>query len=210
MEISITFRTMPYDSNIWKCKTMTITGGTTIIATLRRLAKALKVTLAEVGAKPPMTVTITKLTQQHADKLLKRLDMNYYRNFYDAFHDENKRVVEINPLWALPEEERSYYLIESYLFGINFQRQDGIYISSFARIFPATPRQKCATCLKFLLQETLFPLCVAQGKRCVKAALTAKGRTVFEELQKDLPSVHIEKFNEHYFLATITCEEDHE
>lgn len=183
--------------------------GRPIIATLRRLAKALKVTLTELVAKPPMTVTITKLNQQHADKLLKRLDMNCHRNFSDAFHDENKRMVEKGPLWALPEEERSYYLIESYLFGINFQGQDGIYISSFARIFPARPSQKCATCLKFLLQETLFPLCGAQGKRCVKAALTAKGRTVFEELQKDLPSVHIEKFNEYYSLATITCEEDH-
>ena len=155
-------------------------------------------------------MTITQLLQQDADTLMKSLDMNeeYYRNFYAAFHDERRRVVDRNQIWALSKEERSYYLIESYLFGINFQNPTLISISSFARVLRTTPSHNCAGCLKCLLQDTLFPICVAQSKHHISAALTENGKTVFEELKKDLPGIQI-MFGRPYHFATITCKENH-
>lgn len=150
---------------------------------------------------------VTHLSRQEADQLMKSLDMDgdYYRNFYGAFHDERMRVHDRGQFWALSEEERSYFLVESYLFGVNFQNPNLISISSFARILRATPSQKCAPCFKFLLQETLFPMCVVQRKYCISAVLTEKGKTVFRELQKVLPGIQIEKFDGYYYPATITC-----
>lgn len=156
-----------------------------------------------------MTMTITLLSQQEADKLMKSLDTDedYYRNFKDAFHDERRQVHDRSQLWALSETERSYFLVESYLFGVNFQNPNLLTLSSFARILRATPRQKCVTCLRFLLHETLFPMCVAQRKRYINAVLTEKGKTVFKDLKKDLSGVQIEEFDGYYYPATIACKE---
>jgi hypothetical protein len=157
-----------------------------------------------------MALTITRLTQRDADALMKSLDTNeaYYHNFYGAFHDERRQTIDRNIFWALSEEERSYYLIESYLFGINFQNPTLISISSFARILNASPSQNCATCLKFLLQDVLFPICVAHNKNRVNAALTEKGRAVFEKLKEDLPGIEI-TLSQPYHFATMTCEGSH-
>lgn len=176
---------------------------------LLRLAKALKIWVTGFRRGTSTTLTIIQLTQQDADKLMKSLDQNetYYRNFYEAFHGERKPEGDRSLLWALDKEERSYYLVESYLFGINFKPSNQISISSLARVLHATPSEKCATCLKFLLQETLFPICVAQRKY-INAVLTEKGKTVFTDLKKDLRGVQIEAFDGHYYPARITCEEN--
>jgi hypothetical protein len=155
-----------------------------------------------------MTMKVTSLSQEVADQLMKSLDADgaYFRNFKDAFNDERRQVHDRSQLWALSEKERSYYLVEPYLFGINFQNPDLISISSFARILHATSSHTCASCLKLLVKETLFPICVAQDKRIINAALTEKGKRVFEELKKQLHGVEI-VVSQPYHFATISCEE---
>ena len=152
--------------------------------------------------------TIQLLTQKQADDQMKSLDVNekYYRHFYEAFHDERRHVSDRERLWALPEHERSYYLIESYLFGINLKNPDIISLSSFARILLQTPHQNCASCLKLLLRRILLPMGVTENKRYISAALTKAGRTVFEELKKDFPRLQFIP-NGPYHLATIPIED---
>lgn len=157
-----------------------------------------------------MDLTIHQLTQEEADTLMKTLDVNkkYYQNFYDAFHGERTHLSNRDRPWALSEQERSYYLIESYLFGVNFQHSDTIKLSSFARILPQTPHHRCASCLRHLLQHRLLPMCGAYNKRCISAALTKEGRVVFEELKQAFPSLQITP-SRPYHSATILYEEGH-
>ena len=154
-------------------------------------------------------MTIHQLTQQEADKLMKSLDRNakYYKNFYEAFHEERTHVSDRNKPWALPEPERSYYLIESYLFGVNFQLPDNVNLSSFARILPQTPRHNCASCLTLLLRQKLIPLCQDYKKRRINAALTENGKVVFARLKKDFPGLEIGAGTP-YHHASLPCEDD--
>ena len=60
---------------------------------------------------------INLLLQKPADDLMKSLDGQYLANFVEAFHEE--RYKPRDQCWALPEDTRLYYQVESYLFGIN-------------------------------------------------------------------------------------------
>ncbi len=155
-----------------------------------------------------MNLTIHQLTQEEADTLMKTLDVNekYYQNFYEAFHDERRHVSDRDRPWALSEHERVYYLIESYLFGVNFGIPDLVSLASFARILPQSPRHKCAFCLKLLLKETLIPFCRDHKRLHINASLTEAGKVVFEEIQKDFPGVRIRP-GYRYYSATIPYRE---
>jgi hypothetical protein len=149
------------------------------------------------------TMSRSDLSQHEADRLMKSLEGVYFQNFQGAFLEERASTYDKDQLWALPEYKRSYFQIESYLFGINFGQSRQITMSSFARIAP-TPDNRCAKCLQCLLEETLFPLGVAQNKHLITAFLTKDGKDVFQELHKYLPGVRIadkERFG--YYLATV-------
>ncbi len=153
-------------------------------------------------------MTIKQLSQREADRLMKSLNTGdlYYRNWFNAFNCENKRTSGNNQLWALPEEERSYYLIGSYLFGVDFRNPDLVTLASFARILPHSPGHKCAFCLKLLLQETLIPFCRDHKRRFINAMLTEAGKVVFDEIQNDFPGLKIEPVYR-YYSATIPYRE---
>lgn len=157
-----------------------------------------------------MDMTIRQLTRQEADSLMKALDVNgkWYQNFYEAFHGERTHVSDRDRPWALPDQERSYYLIESYLFGVSFKKDsDIITLSSFALVLPRNPSHNCASCLKVLLQQELIPFCRDHRKRCISAALTEKGKVVFERLKRDFPRLEIIN-GKPYHLASLACEDD--
>lgn len=156
-----------------------------------------------------MDTIIHQLTQQEADTLMKALEVNgkYYENFLDAFHSERTHVSERNRPWALPEEERSYYLIESYLFGVKFNNPDIISLSSFALVHARIPSHDCASCLRLLLKQVLIPFCRDHRKRRISAALTEKGKIVFEGLRRDFPSLEIVNGRPYHF-ASLACEGD--
>ena len=156
-----------------------------------------------------MDVTIHQLPQEEADTLMKRLDVNreYYQNFYEAFHDERRHISDRNRTWALPHQERSYYLIGSYLFGVKFKNPDIISLSSFALVLPRNPSHDCASCLRLLFKQILIPFCRDHKKRCISAALTEKGKTVFEDLKRDFPSLEIANGRPYHF-ASLACGAD--
>ena len=150
-----------------------------------------------------VTMSITDLSQPDADRIMKALDGVFFQNFQAAFRDERPSTYDSTLLWALPRDIRSYFRIESYLFGINFGQSGLITISSFARI-AATPDRSCANCLRSLLEEKLFPLGMAQNKRLITTFLTKNGKDVFQELQRHLPGIWIadtERLG--YHLATV-------
>ncbi|NWF73574.1 MAG: hypothetical protein HXY51_11115 [Nitrospirae bacterium] len=134
---------------------------------------------------------------------MKSLEGIFLQNFQTAFHEECARTFDQDRVWALPEHKRSYFRIESYLFGIDFGQARLITISSFARITATSPRS-CSKCLQCLLEHKLFPLGVAQNKRLITAFLTKNGKDVFQELQKQLPGVRIaDKERGAHYLATV-------
>ena len=156
-----------------------------------------------LGIREMDTLSITDLSRQEADRIMKSLNGVFFQNFQAAFLEERSSTYDNNEMWALPEHQRVYFRIESYLFGINFGQSGLITLSSFARIAAATAT-RCAQCLQCLLEEKLFPLGVAQNKRLITVLLTKNAKDVFHELQKHLPGVRIadtERFG--YYLATV-------
>jgi hypothetical protein len=133
---------------------------------------------------------IKLLSQQEADDLMKTLRAQCLSNFRKAFHSERDKPRDM--IWALPKEERLYYQVESYLFGVNPKPAFSIGISSFARILDATPEKSCAECLKKLICDKLVPMCKDQQKNLIKVALTEDGKRIFRALQAILPGVVIE------------------
>jgi hypothetical protein len=153
-----------------------------------------------------MDPNIVLLTQEDADRTMKSLGGVYFLNLCTVFHDERIRVTHREPLWALPEAERSYYRVQSYLFGVNKKWAPLVLIlSAFARVLRTRPRDNCAGCLKMLLEQELCPRSPQQAY--VQARLNEKGKGVFHtlrDLRSDLYRVDIQQWDGHYFPATIT------
>ena len=120
---------------------------------------------------------------------MKSLTGRWLSNFNQAFHAESDRPP--NEVWALSEEQRLYYQISSYLFGIH-PHPLTTDLASFARVLETRPERRCAEYLKSLIQEKVAPICHAKGATRIGAALTKGGRRVFVELQAILPGVFIE------------------
>lgn len=132
---------------------------------------------------------IQQLSQQRADALMKSLNGIYFRNWYKAFHE--KRSLPLTGFVALPEDKRNYFLIESYLFGINYGNVNALSLSSFARVLSTHPAGSCAMCLKDLFEKRLFLICRQQGKTQIVAKLEPDGVRVFKELQSLIPGIQL-------------------
>lgn len=120
---------------------------------------------------------------------MKSLDGTYLENWVTAFHDE--RNLPRTGLVALAEEKRIYFLIESYLAGINCSYPTTLNLSSFARVLARRPAGSCAMCLKHLFKERLFPMCRQQGKTTIAARLEPGGVQVFKELRALMPGIEL-------------------
>ena len=152
-----------------------------------------------------MDLRIVPLSRLEADRTMKSLDGVNFQNFRAAFHGERIHIAEREQLWALPEEERSYYLVQSYLFGINKWTPQTLLLSSFARVLSTKPNENCAGCLKMLLEQELFPR--SSQKTQIQARLTEEGNGVFQTLRKlrsNVYRVNIQKWDGYYYPATIT------
>lgn len=134
---------------------------------------------------------IRLLPQNEADDLMKSRQGLYLANFQGAFDEEQGKPRD-QP-WALPPEERWYYRVESYLFGVNDNTRDTLGLSSFARIDATPPKGNCAMCFKHLLEVELFPLCRSQNKQQIVALLRPQGRKVFEALGSMMPGVSVRR-----------------
>ena len=150
---------------------------------------------------------VERLSRRKADEIMKSLEGDCFRNFKAAFHCERMYVDQRDRPWALPEEERSYFLVESYLFGLHIEKSPWLSLSSFARVLSKHPKQKCAMCLKSFLEQELFPMLESLQKSHVNANLTEAGKVVFEELRNLRSGVHrveVKEFDGYYYPATIT------
>ena len=133
---------------------------------------------------------IQLLSQEVADALMKSLRGIHASHFYYGFHAEREHLR--TDRWALPSEQRLYYRVESYLFGVNCRDAEdpaALCLSSFARVDAAHPRGSCAMCLKLLIEDALVPLGWTLQKTRIMAVLNRDGTRVFHELQSLLPGV---------------------
>lgn len=132
---------------------------------------------------------IQQLSQQQTDTLMKSLNGVYFNNWFNAFHEE--RSLPRTGLVALPEGKRTYFLIESYMVGINCGNSTALSLSSFARVVSTRPAGSCAMCLKDLFEKRFFPICRQQGKTQIVAKLEPDGVRVFKELQSLMPGIQL-------------------
>lgn len=114
---------------------------------------------------------IRRLTREDADRLLKQLYSLWESGpLSQVFLAEYSRIDENEPVWALPEQERMYFIGTAgsarYLFGIRIF-PTSIDISSLGKIAEYDPRlsgksitpdSKSVACLRELIEEHLVPL----------------------------------------------------
>ena len=134
---------------------------------------------------------IQQLSQHEADVLMKSLSGVYRENWLKAFHEE--RNVPQTSAVALPEDKRTYFLVESYLVGIFCGNATALSLSSFARVLANHPVGSCAVCLKTLFQRRLFPLCRQLGNTQIVAKLEPDGVRVFKELLDLMPGIALSR-----------------
>ena len=132
---------------------------------------------------------IRQLSQPEADVLIKSLEGVFFENWSKAFHDE-RSLPRAGPV-ALPEDKRTYFLVESYLVGIFCGNSLALSLSSFARVLAEHPAGSCAMCLKVLLETQLFPMCREQDKTQIVAKLEPDGVGVFRELESFIPGIRL-------------------
>jgi hypothetical protein len=123
-----------------------------------------------MGKRDDLIVEI--LSQKQADRLMKDLKKSggdAFRGFMISFDDEGRKLLEADKIngpynkgvWALPPEERSYYLVkygkQPYLL-IGMSNYDTI--SSIAKI-SSSLSGKGAECLRALLEKELVHKCYA-------------------------------------------------
>jgi hypothetical protein len=136
-----------------------------------------------------MTITIHKIAQAEANSLMEQLSGEALDNFKLGFHDEKDNIVmNIKPI-ALPQKDRSYFLIKvdtiNYLLvGINLNPDKTLNLSSYARITTKL-NGKASSCLKQLIEQELVPLCHSLAKgRILSLAYTQRSTKVFEKLTR--------------------------
>ncbi len=112
---------------------------------------------------------IREITQAEADQWLKQLFKNDDHVRQDAkisFHSEKEKLEKGEIVWALPEEERSYFIVSLdnqpvLLVGVNSQ-------CGISSIMKVTAEKKFAgvgrCCLKEFIENKMVKLCKDRGK----------------------------------------------
>ncbi len=137
-------------------------------------------------------LAIKKLSQKEAEGLRRVLSEEVMKNIEEAFEEEERNLQHYG-WWALPPDERIYYLaslngISYLLVGINPNpTPTTINISSFSRVTQES-KGRAPICLGRLIEGKLIPFCREQGKdRIMTRVITEKGRRVLESLRTNLP-----------------------
>jgi hypothetical protein len=162
-------------------------------------------------------LTVEMLSQEQADTLMKDVKKSggdAFRGFVISFDDERRRQLKADEtngpsnkaMWALPPEERTYYLVkyrkQPYLL-IGMSHFDTI--SSMAKI-SSSLSGKGTECLKALLEKELAHKCYAGviymqlGEDC-----DPRIHSLLLDLKNNLP-VGIEKIYIFNNTASIICE----
>ena len=162
-------------------------------------------------------MTVKKLSQEDADRIMKGLSEKLLEDFKRGFHDEAKNILNgKDHVWALPlpeeavpqsynPDKRIYYLIlfekiPYLLVGINPTPIDVMNLSSFARIV-SQPKGKATICLRKLIEDKLVPMCREKGKRAIFATIaTDRSEKVFHRLRRELP-----KGIKEIKISSLTC-----
>jgi hypothetical protein len=161
-------------------------------------------------------ITIEILSQSEADRLIKDLQKEggeAFRGFLISFDDEKKRMLadekktpqQKGLLWALPSNERVYYIAKYdekpyLLVGMNSYDT----ISSVAKI-SSSLSGKGGECLKKLIEKELVDKCYA-GVIYINFSEDCDPRIyeLLKELKEDLPD-GIEKIYVFHDTASIIC-----
>jgi hypothetical protein len=161
-------------------------------------------------------ITIELLSQIEADQLIKDLQKEggaAFRGFLISFNDEKKRMLadekkttqQKGLLWALPSNERVYYLAKYegkpyLLVGMNSHDT----ISSIAKI-TSSLSGKGGECLRELIEKELVEKCYA-GVIYIHFSEDCDPRVheLLQELKEDLPD-GIEKIYVYQDTASIIC-----
>lgn len=162
-------------------------------------------------------LTVEILSQEQADKLMKDLKKSggdTFRGFMISFNDERKRLLDADEatvrsdevVWALPSEDRTYYLVkygkQPYLL-IGMSHFDTI--SSMAKI-TSSLSGKGAECLRALLEKELVHKCYA-GVIYIRFSEDCDPRiySLLLNLKDNLPE-GVEKIYVFDDAASIICE----
>ena len=159
--------------------------------------------------------SIEVLSQAQADSLMKELKKaggDVFRGFLISFDDERKRLsepgeqkVKSDDVWALPPEERSYYMVKygkrPYLL-IGMSHYDTI--SSVAKI-TSSLHGKGAESLRALIEKELVNKCYA-GVIYMQLSedCSPRIRSLLLELKQNLPD-GVEKIYVFQDTASIIC-----
>ncbi|MDR4473641.1 MAG: hypothetical protein R3B11_03010 [Nitrospira sp.] len=152
-----------------------------------------------------MVIQVAELSSHETDALLRGLSCEGLQNVREAFHTEKANIDGGKPTWALPRNDRIYYVAQwqndpYVLLGIHPSPLPGsphiVNISSLARVASAA-KGKAADCLRSVIQEKLVPFCKQNGKTLIVARIhTERGLKAFRALQSVRPggisSVEIE------------------
>ena len=141
-----------------------------------------------------MTYEIKKINQEEANRWMRKLydeGGELQENFERAFHEEKARKEKNKKYWALPSEERRYYIVyinnnAVLLAGINRH----LNISSFAKVTKEREfKGKGRCCVKRLIEDILVDKCRDANKEAfsVNTLESRKGQEVFEYLMNNLP-----------------------
>ncbi|MEW6248798.1 MAG: hypothetical protein AB1555_19110 [Nitrospirota bacterium] len=141
-------------------------------------------------------IQVTELSFHESDTLLKGLSCEGRQNVKEAFHAEKANIDSGKPVWALPRNERIYYVAklqnEPYLLVAMhpnplLSSPHIVNISSLARVASPT-KGKGPDCLRAIIQEGLVPFCEQNGKTLIVARIhTERGLKVFRALQSVRP-----------------------
>jgi hypothetical protein len=161
-------------------------------------------------------ITIEMLSQSEADQLMKNLQKeggDAFRGFLISFDDEKKRMLadekktpqQKGLLWALPSNERVYYIAKYegkpyLLVGMNSYDT----MTSIAKI-TSSLSGKGGECLKALIEKELVDKCYA-GVIYINFSEDCDPRVyeLLKELKEDLPE-GIEKIYVFHDTASIIC-----
>lgn len=152
-----------------------------------------------------MVIQVAELSSHETDALLRGLSCEGLQNVREAFHTEKANIEGGKPAWALPRNDRIYYVAQCQndpylLVGIHPNPLPSsphiVNISSLARVASAA-KGKAADCLRIVIQEKLIPFCKQNGKTLIVARIhTERGLKAFSALQSVRPggisSVEIE------------------
>ena len=137
-------------------------------------------------------IQVAELSCREADTLLKGLSCEGLQNVREAFHVEKANIDGGKSAWALPRNERIYYVAQLQndpylLVGIHPNPLPSsphiVNISSLARVASAA-KGKATYCLRAVIQEKLVPFCEQNGKTLIVARIhTERGLKVFRALQ---------------------------